>query len=65
MVFPWLYNEVVYGGPGVTLTLAARNVALVVLLVHTVLALVRPSPTDDQPDALRRQERITSASPAA
>ena len=65
VVFPWLYSEVVYGGPGVTLTLAARNVALVVLLVHTVLALVRPLPPDGQPDALRRQERMTSASPAA
>ena len=36
--------EVVYGGIGVTLTLAARNVALVVLLVLTVVALVRPLP---------------------
>ena len=65
IVFPWFYSQVVSGGPGVTLTLAARNVALVVLLVHTVVALVRPLPPDDQPDALRRQERITSASPAA
>ncbi|WP_456785991.1 glycosyltransferase 87 family protein [Cellulomonas sp. P5_C5] len=65
VVFPWFYPEIVYGGPGVTLTLAARNIALVVLLVHTVVALVRPLPDDDQPDALRRQERITSASPAA
>ena len=65
VVFPWFYAEVVSGGTGATLTLAARNVALVVLLVHTVIALVRPLPTDDQPDALRRQDRITSASPAA
>lgn len=66
VVFPWLYTEVVGGGPGVTLTLAARNLALVVLLVHTVVALVRPVPSDDdQPDDLRRQDRITSASPAA
>jgi len=64
VVFPWFYTEVVGGGPAVTLTLAARNLALVVLLVHTVVALVRPAP-EDQPAALRRQERITSASPAA
>jgi hypothetical protein len=64
VVFPWLYSEVVLGGPGVTLVLAARNVALVVLLVHTVIALVRPVPWD-QPDTLRRQDRITSARPAA
>ncbi|MEZ0446946.1 glycosyltransferase 87 family protein [Cellulomonas sp. ICMP 17802] len=65
VVFPWLYNEVIFGGPGVTFTLAARNVALVVLLVHTVVALVRPVPVDDQPGAVRRPERITSARPAA
>lgn len=69
VVFPWLYSEVIYGGPGVTFTLAARNIALVVLLVHTVVALVRPVPPEDGLDAqaagLRRQERITSASPAA
>ncbi|WP_315095217.1 glycosyltransferase 87 family protein [uncultured Cellulomonas sp.] len=64
VVFPWFYTEVVGGGPVVTLTLAARNVALVVLLVHTVAALVRPV-AEDQPAALRRQERITSASPTA
>ena len=64
VVFPWFYSEVTAGQPAVTLTLAARNVALVVLMVHTVVALVRPW-EDDQPDALRRQERITSASPAA
>ncbi|WP_421735214.1 hypothetical protein [Cellulomonas sp.] len=64
VVFPWFYDEVILGGPGVTLVLAARNVALVVLLVHTVVALVRRTP-DDQPDVLRRQDRITSASPAA
>lgn len=65
VVFPWFYTEVIDGGPAVTLTLAARNVALVVLLVHTVVALVRPLADDGQPDALRRQDRITSASPAA
>jgi hypothetical protein len=68
VVFPWLYSEVVYGGPGVTFTLAARNVALVGLLVHTVIALVRPVPPEDpaaEAAGLRGQERITSASPAA
>lgn len=65
VVFPWFYTEVISGGPVVTLALAARNVALVVLLVLTVVALVRRWPSDDQPDDLRRQDRITSASPAA
>ncbi|MBO3083090.1 glycosyltransferase 87 family protein [Cellulomonas fengjieae] len=64
VVFPWFYPEVLSGGVAVTLTLAARNVALVVLLVLTVRALVGPLPADDQPD-LRRQDRITSVSPAA
>lgn len=64
VVFPWFYDGVVLGAPAVTIVLAARNVALVALLVHTVIALVRPLP-DDQPEALRRQDRITSASPAA
>ena len=46
IVFPWLYNEIIRQGPGTTLVLAARNVALVVLLVHTVVVLVR-APRDD------------------
>lgn len=64
VVFPWLYSEVIYGGPGVTFTLAARNVALVVLLVHTVVALVRPVPPEDLPETVSREERVTSATPA-
>ena len=46
VVFPWFYTEVLHQGPGLTLILAARNVALVVLLVHTVVVLVR-APRDD------------------
>jgi hypothetical protein len=46
VVFPWFYGEVIHQGPGLTLVLAARNVALVVLLVHTVVVLVR-APRDD------------------
>ncbi|WP_426593431.1 glycosyltransferase 87 family protein [Cellulomonas sp. McL0617] len=46
IVFPWLYSEIVNKGPGVTLVLAARNVALVVLLVHTVVVLVRAPRAD-------------------
>jgi len=42
IVFPWGYDEVLRAGPGVTLVLAARNVALVVLAVMTVRALLRP-----------------------
>ncbi|WP_456819958.1 glycosyltransferase 87 family protein [Cellulomonas sp. URHB0016] len=41
VVFPWGYDEVLNAGPGVTLVLAARNVALVVLVVITVRALLR------------------------
>ncbi|WP_239070244.1 hypothetical protein [Cellulomonas chitinilytica] len=41
VVFPWGYDEVLNAGPGVTLVLAARNVALVVLTVVTVRALLR------------------------
>ena len=40
IVFPWLYSQITYGGAGTTLVLAARNVALVVMLVWTVRALV-------------------------
>ncbi|WP_231505153.1 glycosyltransferase 87 family protein [Cellulomonas sp. URHE0023] len=46
LVFPWQYNEVIQQGPGITLVLAARNVALVALLVHTVVVLVR-APRED------------------
>lgn len=35
LVFPWEYTEITGGGLGVTLVLAARNVALIGLLVHT------------------------------
>jgi hypothetical protein len=41
VVFPWGYNQVLTAGPGITLVLAARNVALVVLVVITVRALLR------------------------
>lgn len=41
-VYPWWYGDVVTGWPLATLVLAARNVALVVLLVVAVRHLVRP-----------------------
>ncbi|WP_231384178.1 glycosyltransferase 87 family protein [Cellulomonas sp. URHD0024] len=46
LVFPWFYDEIISKGPGTTLVLAARNVALVVLLVHTVVVLLR-APRED------------------
>ncbi len=51
VVFPWLYGEIINKGPGVTLTLAARNIALVVLLVHTVVVLVRAPRADPSIEA--------------
>lgn len=41
LVFPWFYSQITGGGPVMSLVLAARNVALVWLLVVTVAALVR------------------------
>jgi hypothetical protein len=40
IVFPWLYAQITYGGMGTTLVLAARNVALVVMLLWSVRALL-------------------------
>jgi len=60
VVFPWLYTEITAQGPGVTLTLAARNVALVVLLVHTVLVLVRAPRTGEPPGAEVAAERVAA-----
>lgn len=39
VVFPWSYDLILDGVPGATLVLVGRNIALVVLLVHTVRAL--------------------------
>ena len=41
VVFPWGYDGIVAGHPANTLVLVARNVALVVLLAHTVRELLR------------------------
>lgn len=46
IVFPWFYGEIIGKGPATTLVLAARNVALVVLLVHTVTVLIRAPRAD-------------------
>lgn len=40
VIFPFLYGQITYGGAGTTVLLAARNVALVVLLVWSVKALL-------------------------
>lgn len=50
VVFPWGYDQILGGGLLVTAVLAARNVALVVLLVTTARALLRP-PAHDLPPA--------------
>jgi len=46
VVFPWGYPAITAGDPGFTGVLAARNVALVVLAVTTVVALVRDARAD-------------------
>ncbi len=48
IVFPLAYGDVLYGGVGITVLLAARNVGLVVLLGLTVTELV--AVPRDQPD---------------
>lgn len=47
VVYPWWYLDVLQGRPLATLLLAARNVALVVLLVVTVVHLLRPPHESD------------------
>ncbi len=54
LVFPWAYDWIIAGAPAPTLVLAARNVALVVLVVLRVRSLVR---TARSGDPLRRAER--------
>ena len=54
VVFPWSYDLILSGVPGATLVLVGRNVALVVLLVHTARELWteaarRPSATTHRP----------------
>jgi hypothetical protein len=46
--FPWMYDGVIWGRPEVTDVLAARNAALVALLVLTVRELVR-RPQEEAP----------------
>lgn len=41
LIFPWGYPQITTGGVGMTLVLAARNVALVVLAATVVLDLLR------------------------
>ncbi|WP_236121928.1 glycosyltransferase 87 family protein [Cellulomonas palmilytica] len=54
LVFPWVYTQITYGDLAATALLAARNVALVVLAVVTVVALVRDAhdetTADDEAD---------------
>ncbi|HEY0119491.1 MAG TPA: glycosyltransferase 87 family protein [Cellulomonas sp.] len=52
IVFPWLYGQITYGGAGVTLVLAARNAALVLLLVWSVRALLGHGA--DEPERVAR-----------
>ncbi len=54
LIFPWGYPQITTGGVGMTLVLAARNVALVVLAATVVLDLLRethaPRATSGDPD---------------
>lgn len=60
LVFPWAYDEITYGGAVVTVVLAARNVALIWLLVHTAKQLLDVTP--DAPAApSARSERTSTA----
>jgi len=62
IVFPWHYDQVVGGVWPVTLVLAARNLALVALLVLTVRELVRRPEENDAP-ARRRPVRVETRTP--
>lgn len=57
IVFPWGYGQITSGGWGVTLVLAARNAALVALVVHLVARLVRES----RPDVVLRRPTTAPA----
>lgn len=59
VIFPWLYGQVTYGGPGVTFLLAARNGVLVVLLWWTLRALVVRR--DDEPAAALPEHETAAA----
>lgn len=52
VIFPFLYSQITYGGAGTTLVLAARNVALVVLLAWSVTALL--GRRDDEATSIER-----------
>lgn len=57
LVFPWSYDWIIAGAPAATLVLAARNVALVVLLVWRVRTLIE---TAHSGDLLRAAERAAA-----
>ncbi|GAA4623281.1 glycosyltransferase 87 family protein [Cellulomonas oligotrophica] len=58
VAYPWFYADVVRGGTVVTLLLAARNVALVALLVATVVRLLRPAAGEELSPADGRTARL-------
>ncbi|GEL93973.1 glycosyltransferase 87 family protein [Cellulomonas composti] len=70
VIFPIGYTQLVTGGPGMALVLAARNVGLVVLAVTCVVALLRisraPEPPAPQPapGAADRPDREPAGTPA-
>lgn len=65
VVFPWGYDDVLGGGLLVTSVLAARNVALVVLLVLTARALVVPPAHDLPPVTVPVDDTPVPQSPVA
>lgn len=63
LVFPWEYTEITGGGLGVTLVLAARNLALIGLLVHTARELFRVE-TDEPAAPSAPADRRSAPAPA-
>ncbi len=65
LVFPWEYSQITFGGAGVTLVLAARNGALVWLLVHTAKQLLgSPADRPRTPAASTRKSTPVELEPA-
>jgi hypothetical protein len=64
LIFPWGYSDLTGGGAGIALVLAARNVALVVLVVLVVRGLLRDTSVREAPAAERTLEREADPQPS-